>query len=730
VLDARRRINGPEHPLTIAALRATAWQLSRLGHFEKAENRFSEAIDLYKRVFGEDHPEYLGCLGDSVVLYCLSDQLERAEERQRDVLATCRRVLGDEHPWTLDARNGLGIVFQRQGRYEDADENLSTVLAIRRRLLGEEDPATLGTYNNLGWLRQQQSRFGEAAELHARTLEARRRVLGEDHLDTVQSMHSLAIQYSMLGRYDDAERLLLVVLERRVAALGNTHPDTMDARQVLGITVLRGGRIDEGREILERANTIAQAAKREETREGLLTMHHLGEAYQLSRRFSEAEALYRRAIAAAPHVLSAEHPELLYPMIKLGWLYNEQKRFAEAEEILARSLEIRRRVIGEAHLDTIRSMENLAVSLRGLGKVDELRSLLAELIAARQALAEKGYASSDDLNEYAWLLLTADPADLRDPAAALPVAERAAQMSARTNANVLDTLAHAQRMNGAYDQAASTYGEAATLVYSGDFDSNSRDEHSVLEGMVTLIGSARDAGDMAAAQAACLVAEDSGRKLLLKRTAGEHELSDAARNFLGMVLLQCGEPTEAESLIRESLEHRMKLLPEDHWLIGNSMSLLGEALFGQGRFEDAEALLVEGYEKLRKDAAALEDRRYDALERIVRFYEEWNATDPEQGHAEKVAEYRAMLSAYPVRPPCYCERPMAAASTVPNGRFRSPYSHLGEFSKAEPLLVQTNELAMRVYPNGDSRLVAQAERWRQQARSENSDERARSGPSP
>jgi len=52
------------------------------------------------------------------------------------------------------------------------------------------------------------------------------------------------------------------------------------------------------------------------------------------------------------------------------------------------------------------------------------------------------------------------PEDLQDPAAALPIAQRAVEMDGGQNANILDTLAVAYKMTGHLDRAIETQQKA------------------------------------------------------------------------------------------------------------------------------------------------------------------------------------------------------------------------------------------------------------------------------
>ena len=96
---------------------------------------------------------------------------------------------------------------------------------------------------------------------------------------------------------------------------------------------------------------------------------------------------------------------------------------------------------------------------------------------------------------------------------------------------------------------------------------------------------------------------------------------------LGWALEVSGHHAEAEKPLREALEAREQTMP-DHFLTWNTMSLLGGALAGQGMREEAEPLLIEGYEKLQApDVPIWKARKAKALQRIVDLYEAWGKPD-------------------------------------------------------------------------------------------------------
>jgi len=108
------------------------------------------------------------------------------------------------------------------------------------------------------------------------------------------------------------------------------------------------------------------------------------------------------------------------------------------------------------------------------------------------------------------------------------------------------------------------------------------------------------------------------------------------------------EYTEAEELLRQCLEIRKLAHGDTDWRSAHVMSLLGASLAGQGKFDEAEPLLLDAYNQMKDNAETIpeyyrDDRIRQALDRIVKLYESWDAAEPGKGYADKAAEYRAML---------------------------------------------------------------------------------------
>jgi WD40 repeat protein/tetratricopeptide (TPR) repeat protein/tRNA A-37 threonylcarbamoyl transferase component Bud32 len=112
------------------------------------------------------------------------------------------------------------------------------------------------------------------------------------------------------------------------------------------------------------------------------------------------------------------------------------------------------------------------------------------------------------------------------------------------------------------------------------------------------------------------------RTLRPRLAPDDPELARAIGPLVG-TLLQEKKFREAEVLARECLSIREKRIP-DEWRTFNARSMLGGSLFGQNQLDEAEPLLLSGYEGMeqRKDKIPPESQRLlaEAKERLDKFF--------------------------------------------------------------------------------------------------------------
>ncbi len=147
--------------------------------------------------------------------------------------------------------------------------------------------------------------------------------------------------------------------------------------------------------------------------------------------------------------------------------YYDQGLYDDAEPMLVKTLETLRRSFGHDSRQTVPLITRLADLYNKQGRIDEARPYTAELISILERAVQQG-ADANALNNYAWLLLTCEPSDLRDPKAALPVAIEANEMTDHENPAYLDTLALAYHLTGDTARAVENQKKAIALLPPGE----------------------------------------------------------------------------------------------------------------------------------------------------------------------------------------------------------------------------------------------------------------------
>lgn len=115
-----------------------------------------------------------------------------------------------------------------------------------------------------------------------------------------------------------------------------------------------------------------------------------------------------------------------------------------------------------------------------------------------------------------------------------------------------------------------------------------------------------------------------------KALPADHQYTAAAEHVLGEVLIAQGRYREAEQVLLTARDRwiRTKAAP---WRAARTTSAIGEAVYRQQRLQQAEQYLLEGYRGVASDAGATPEARERTRERLQRFYRE-------TGHPEKLRQ--------------------------------------------------------------------------------------------
>jgi serine/threonine protein kinase/tetratricopeptide (TPR) repeat protein len=571
--------------------------LANLAKVVDAADRHDEAVALSRRALDlaarspELHRSQRAVLQNNLGLALLGvgDEAE-AEAVLRDALSEAVADLGEGHPMAPLLRNNLSLLQNQSGRNAEAERSARAALDGARRLYGESHPYTLAAMQNLGVALREQNRLDEAEailrEKHRLAADAH----GPDSLPAVYGATELAVVLRRRGRPAEAEAMLRDQVEparrlgpgREAEVIGN-----------LGMAIEELGRYPEAEQMLRRAESLYARLPTPGKRFSCELKRSLAGVLSRTGRHDEALIRSREAVALAEEAFGRDDRTTLGALVGLAEECRHTGRFDEAEAIYARCTALGGRLLVPDDHDLLTIRQNAAALLHVLGRF--------EAAEAQYRAALDGFSRTEGADSSPAITVLSNLGEMeRDrgrPEAAEPMLREA--------------LAGSERLRGPeHPRTLWTLWKLAELE-------RDRGRPDVAEPMFRrcLAGYAKAQGE-------------DGLELAMLR-------ADLAMNHL-----EKGEPGAAEPLLREALRAYETQLPDD-WRRFEILGQLGEALALQGKYDEAEPLVLSGFEGLqaRRDRVTVDAwaRRPEAGRRVVRLYESWGKPDQAEAWRQKLS---------------------------------------------------------------------------------------------
>ncbi len=251
-------------------------------------------------------------------------------------------------------------------------------------------------------------------------------------------------------------------------ALAADEPNNSGARRGMALLQIRIGDLKEARDDLEgvfqsyfsalqimEGLSAAEPTSAEDQRRLAHAYRKVGGIQEDLREFKEALRYYDKAAAINESMMNADLKNYQASMafaISLRWsgdLLNRVGKRSAALGKYRRVLEILDRLAaGDPQNVVVRGRQSEMLILTAdlfaqNGQVDESRNMALRGLAITRQLATRTEATPDELSQYAANFLTCQPAELREPAAALQYAKKALEKSGGTDSDGLDVLAQA-----------------------------------------------------------------------------------------------------------------------------------------------------------------------------------------------------------------------------------------------------------------------------------------------
>lgn len=527
---------------------------------------------------------------------------------------------------TLQCASDLALTLKALGKLDEAMRLNEETLQAREATLGPEHLDTLQSMNNLAECYFQRSEM-RALTLFEKVLAVRTAKLGRDHFDTLVSMHNMAACYTNKRDYDAAIALWLETIQRRSAILGPDHARTLSTMDNLAITYQFAGMSDKALPLFEKVLERRRAKFGAEHPLTMRSLHALAYGYQKVGKYEQAITLYKETLEARKAKLGFDHPDTLALMVNLADAYGENHQLDIAIPLWEETLRLRKVKSGDDHVQTLEVMHGLAAAYRDVDKFDKALSLYEEALTRRDKIL--GPEHRNTLSTLFGLATTHHLAGNLEHSIHRfeELVRRQKNAAGPTHPDTLNAkanLAVNYRDIGRLSEALPLLEEVVRASA----------EHPKLHwARKQLLEAYRRANQPAKAVSLA-------RELVVEA----HQQLPKESLRLGDQLVQYGQTfvwarawSDGAAVLRESLAISEKLEPND-WRTFRTKSLLGACLAGQKNYTDAEPLLVAGYEGIKQREATLKNQyktqRAEALDRLVKLYEEW-------GKPEQAAEWRA-----------------------------------------------------------------------------------------
>ena len=368
------------------------------------------------------------------------------------------------------------------------------------------------------------------------------------------------------------------------------HPETRAAVQAtIGVTYSRLGHYEQADALLQSALATLEELDQDHSAEATELLNQLAWVRHAQGVYDEAQDLYLRALRTRR---AAGNNDLIVAesLNGLSNTHYSKGEFQEAEAMQREALGIRRQLLGSDHDDIATSLNDLALALARQERWDEAEPLYRESLEIKTRLyGEQHPAVAQAINNLGMFFYRRG-----DSESAEPLLRRALDLN--------------QEIFGDEHPEVSTSLNNVALVVldQGDNDEAAKMFERVLE---------------------------LDRKLL----GEEHPYVAGTERSLGDTLMKAGKANLAQAHLEEAERIYLLTYDAEHPNLLVTRSFMGRCLTLQGRYAEAEALLLSVYPLLQERLGPSHRRTQGTVAALVELYEAW-------GRPDKAAECRALLA--------------------------------------------------------------------------------------
>jgi tetratricopeptide (TPR) repeat protein len=310
-----------EDRLRIYAALANAYD--RLGDYRQALSHGQHELTLRSRIQGSDHPRTLAARGNFAFWTGQCGDTAEALRLCRELLPDMERVRGRENFDTLTMRDNIATLTGRCGDAAEALRLLRELLPDEERVLGRLDPGTLTTRSNIAFWTARCGDAAEALRLSRRLLPDMERVHGRLHPSTLTTRDNIAAWTARCGNTVEALRLSRKLLPDMERVHGRLHPSTLGPRNNIATFTGERGDVAEALRLFRELLPDVERALGPDHPDTLTTRNNVAFWTAECGDTAEALRLFRKLLIDKERVLGPDHPDTLTTRHNITYLMRQ-----------------------------------------------------------------------------------------------------------------------------------------------------------------------------------------------------------------------------------------------------------------------------------------------------------------------------------------------------------------------------------------------------------------------
>jgi len=547
-------------------------------------------------------------------------------------------------------RETIGLTYRALGLYEEAESQFRRALELRRATAPDEPLHIVTGLRRVAMALRFRGCYDEAEPLARDSLDLALADFGPEHEQVALSMLEVAMVLRSKGQRAEAERVVHDTLAMLGRIPGSHEHDRADCLSQLAGMRSEVGDYDAAEAMHREALALRRQRWGDVNPAVASSLANLAASLIEKADYNQAEIYEREALAMIRHLYGDEHPAVATGLNNLATVIMRKGDLAMAETMFLESLDMRRRLLGDRHPNVAVSLNNLAGLYLDRGEYQRAEPLLEEALPIyRQAVSGEHPDLARMLNglslvQYAKRDFVGSEASARE---AVEICRRLLPDDHPMLAVTLHHWAQAMTSLGRSEEAIGPAREAVGIYRKRSTGYAMSERYHALQILEMLVQDSEELNEVAGWYRE-FIAD-------LRPTLAAND-PFLARVLLGFAFLYMKQETpeaaaESEPLLRECHAIREQMHPTGHpeqWRMHNVAIWLGAAITAQGRFAEAEPILMAAYEGIDPPRHAL-SRKRAAIEEIVRLYDAWHAAEPQGGYDAKAAQWRSRLAEHDSR---------------------------------------------------------------------------------